>query len=83
MSDGMIMGVLGFIGALIVIVAPILRLNTNITKLNTMLDMFQEKYEADIKDMEGQLTTHDDQIRSLEKTATEHSIHIRNLEGKI
>ena len=77
MTDQLIMAALGFVGALLVVLKPILNLNTNITELKMSIDAFKEtvsklddritKHGEEIDDMKAQLVNHEARISNLEK----------------
>ena len=77
LTDQLIMAALGFIGALLVVLKPILNLNTNITELKMSIDAFKEtvsklddritKHGEEIDDMKAQLVDHEARIKNLEK----------------
>ena len=82
MSDGTIAVLVAFIVGMITIMAPILKLNSTITKLDTTIENFRNEYEKDHSDLKTRVDTHGVQIDNLEKTAVEHNVRIRTLEGK-
>ena len=77
LTDQLIMAALGFVGALLVVLKPILNLNTNITELKMSIDAFKEtvsklddritKHGEEIDDMKAQLVNHEARISNLEK----------------
>jgi len=77
LTDQLIMAALGFVGALLVVLKPILNLNTNITELKMSIDAFKEtvsklddritKHGEEIDDMKAQLVDHEARIKNLEK----------------
>lgn len=62
--------VAGFIVTLIAIVTPIIRLNSNITKLNITIENIIEKItnqQVNIKDIENKVENHEIRIDRLER----------------
>lgn len=76
MSDGLIIGALAFVGALIVVIKPIITLNTSIVELNATLKQMQGSHAK----LESRVTKHGEQIDGLEKTTTAHDIRINAIE---
>lgn len=76
MPDNMIIALLGFIGALIVALKPILDLNTNITELKTSIDNFK----ASVDKLDSRITKHGEQIDELKEQVATHEVRIENLE---
>ena len=82
MSDGIIVLLVTFIVGMIAIMAPILKLNSTITKLDTTIENFKNEYEKDHTSLKSRVDTHEVQIEELGKTAVEHNMRIKTLEGK-
>lgn len=76
MPDGMIMAALGFIGALFVVLKPILNLNTNITELKVSIDAFKESVDK----LDNRITEHGKEIDKLKESVANHEARITNLE---
>ncbi len=76
MQDQTIMGLLGFVGALAVVVTPIIKLNINITKLNSN---FENMMNND-KIRDQRINTHGKEIDNLGKIVDRHELRIQNLE---
>ena len=67
--DNTIMTILGFIGAMIPVVAVIIKLNSTITKLNVTISVLNKQMEGSQKDREKihvQLNNHETRIAVLE-----------------
>ena len=78
MTDKLILAFLGFIGALIVALKPILDLNTNITELKASIDSFKQSVDK----LDGRITKHGEEIDKLKETVAEHGVRIENLEKR-
>lgn len=78
MPDNVIMVLLGFVGALIVALKPILDLNTNITELKTSIDNFKESVDK----LDSRITKHGEEIDKLKETVATHEVRLNNLEKK-
>ena len=76
MTDNVIMVILGFIGALIVAIKPILDLNTNITELKVSIDQFRDS----VNKLDNRITEHGKEIDKIKETVVDHEARIKNLE---
>lgn len=76
MTDTLIIEAAGFLVAVIAIVAPIVKLNVNIAKLNATL----EAMRGDFDQHDKRITRHGEQIDELEKTVVNHDTRINALE---
>ena len=76
MTDGMIMATLGFVGALLVVLKPILNLNTSITKLKVSIDAFRDT----VNKLDNRITKHGEEIDTIKETLVNHEARITNLE---
>jgi len=74
--DNVIMILLGFIGALIVAIKPILDLNTNITELKVSIDQFRDS----VNKLDSRITEHGKEIDKIKETVVDHEARIKNLE---
>jgi len=75
-NDNMIIAILGFIGALIVALKPILDLNTNITELKVSIDSFKESVDK----LDKRITDHGKELEELKNQVVNHEVRIKNLE---
>lgn len=80
MNDTNIMLIIGFVASMIAIITPIIKLNANITTLNTTLKMFQDNTEREHATLDKRISKHGDQIDELEKTTAGHEIRISAVE---
>lgn len=76
MTDKMILALLGFIGALLVVLKPFLDLNTNITELKVSIDAFKESVDK----LDNRITEHGKEIDKLKESVANHEARITNLE---
>ena len=76
MSDSMIMALLGFAGALLVVLKPILNLNANITELKVSIDAFKESVDK----LDSRITEHGKELDKLREQVVDHEARLRNLE---
>ena len=70
MADSDIMVILGFVGTIICVMTPIIKLNTTITKLNTTLTQFQQQTKDNHKNLAERVTVHGKEIDDHEKRLT-------------
>ncbi len=78
MNDGMIMALLAFAGALLVVLKPILNLNTNIAELKASIDQFKES----INKLDARITEHGRDIDKMRESLVDHEARITFLEKK-
>ena len=82
MSYEILVGVIGFSVSMIAIVTPIVKLNVNISRLNTTIEMFQQDAEEKHDNLDKRVTKHGEQIDGLEKVSVNHEVRITAIEGK-
>ena len=76
MTDKMILALLGFIGALLVVLKPFLDLNTNITELKVSIDAFKSSVDK----LDSRITEHGKEIDKIKEQVVDHEARIKNLE---
>ena len=76
MKDEMIMALLAFLGAALVILKPILNLNTSITELKASIDQFKEA----VNKLDSRITEHGKEIDKIRDQVVNHEARITNLE---
>lgn len=76
MTDNVIMVILGFIGALLVALKPILDLNTNITELKVSIDQFRDS----VNKLDSRTTEHGKEIDKIKEQVVDHEARLKNLE---
>lgn len=76
MTDNVIMVILGFVGALLVALKPILDLNTNITELKVSIDNFKESVDR----LDSRITEHGKEIDKIKEAVVDHETRIKILE---
>lgn len=80
MTDNMIVAALGFLGALIVVMAPVIRLNGNITELNVLFKELKALVEEKTTSLDKRVTEHGKQIDELKVTQAKHEERLKQLE---
>ena len=76
MKDEMIMALLAFLGAALVILKPILNLNTSITELKASIDQFRDT----VNKLDSRITEHGKEIDKIRDQVVDHEARIKNLE---
>ena len=70
----------GFIVAMIAIVAPIVKLNMNISRLNTTIEILSKDMSEKHHSLDKRVTKHGNQIDELEKVTVNHEVRITAIE---
>lgn len=76
MTYEIVVGALALIGALIVVVKPIINLNTNITALRSSVDQLKDI----LADLKERVTNHGKEIDEIRDVIGDHEARIRVLE---
>lgn len=79
MNDNMIVAGLGFLGALIVVMAPVIRLNGHITELTVLFRELKALVEEKTESLDKRVTEHGRQIDELKVTQAKHDEQIKAL----
>lgn len=80
MTDTMIIAGAGFIGTLLVIMAPIVRLNSNITELTVLFRELKSLVQEKTENLDKRVTKHGEEIDELRLMQTKHEERIKQLE---
>lgn len=80
MTDNMIVAALGFLGALIVVMAPVIRLNGHITELTVLFRELKALVEEKTDSLDKRVTEHGRQIDELKVTQAKHEERLKSLE---
>lgn len=80
MTDAMIMLFLGFIAVLISVLTPVIKVNSNLVRLNTTLENFENEYKRNHERLESRVSKHGAEIDELKEVTTKHDIRLTNLE---
>lgn len=80
MTDNMIVAALGFLGALIVVMAPVIRLNGHITELTVLFRELKALVEEKTDSLDKRVTEHGKQIDELKVTQAKHEERLKQLE---
>jgi uncharacterized membrane-anchored protein YhcB (DUF1043 family) len=82
MTDTLIIEALGFLVGLVAVVAPIVRLNSNIATLNVTLSQMREEQKKDFDNHDKRIEKHGEQIDILNTTVANHDARIEILEER-
>lgn len=80
MTWEMTVELVGFIVAMIAICAPIVKLNMNISRLNTTIEILSKDTQEKHSNLDKRVSKHGDQIDELEKVTVNHEVRITNIE---
>lgn len=80
MTDNMIVAAIGFLGALIVVMAPVIRLNGHITELTVLFRELKALVEEKTDSLDKRVTEHGRQIDELNVNQAKHEERLKNLE---
>ena len=80
MTWEMTVELVGFIVAMIAICAPIVKLNTNISRLNATIEALSKDTQEKYSNLNNRITKHGAQIDELEKVTINHGVRITAIE---
>lgn len=80
MSDSLIMAGLGFLGALLVVMTPVLRLNGHITELTVLFRELKSLVQERTDNLDKRVTEHGKEIDEIRIKQTEHDTRLKQLE---
>ena len=78
MTYEILIGALGFIGALAVVIRPLIALNSNITALTLSVNQLKEI----IGDLKDRVTNHGKEIDDIKAELAEHDARLRVIESE-
>lgn len=80
MEDSMIIALLGLVGALIVVMTPVIKLNGKISELTVLLAEMKGLMKEKTDKLDERVTNHGKEIDALKVTQAEHETRIKHLE---
>lgn len=83
MSDSMILALLGFIGALIVVMTPVIKLNGKISELTVLLSELKNIVKDKTDKLDERVTTHGKEIDELKLTQAKHEERLSQHEDRM
>lgn len=82
MEDSMIVAGLGFVVTLIAVLAPVIRLNSNITELTVVVKQLKEIVREKTDKLDERITKHGEEIDDIKLKQTEHETRLTQLEKR-
>ena len=80
LSDQMIIAAIGVLGGLVALITPIIKLNSNITRLTTVVERLEALVKEKTDRLDIRVTKHGEEIDELRLKQTEHDTRLRQLE---
>lgn len=80
MTDNVILALVGFLGGLIALITPIIRLNSNITRLTVAVEKLETLVKEKTDRLDVRVTQHGKEIDEIRIKQTEHDTRIKALE---
>ena len=80
MNDSVIVAVVGFLGGLVALIMPIIRLNSNITRLTTVVERLEVLVKEKTDKLDERVTKHGQEIDELRIKQTDQEARIKQLE---
>lgn len=80
MEDGMIIAAVSFLVGLIAVMTPVIKLNSNITRLTVAVEKLEELVKEKTDKLDQRVTRHGQEIDELKTKTTEHEERIKQLE---
>ena len=80
MQDGTIIALVGFIGAMIVVLAPVLKLKGQITELTIVSRELKDLVKDKTDSLDKRVTEHGKELDAVKIKQTEHETRIKALE---
>ena len=80
MNDSVIVAVVGFLGGLVALIMPIIRLNSNITRLTTVVERLEVLVKEKTDKLDERVTKHGQEIDDIRVKQAEQETRIKLLE---
>lgn len=80
MTDSVIIAAIGVLGGLVALITPIIKLNSNITRLTTVVERLEALVKEKTDRLDVRVTKHGEEIDELRLKQTEHDTRLRQLE---
>lgn len=80
MQDGLIIAAVSFLVGLIAVMTPVVKLNSNITRLTVAVEKLEDLVKDRTDKLDQRVTRHGQEIDELKTKTTEHEERIKNLE---
>lgn len=80
MTDSVIIAAIGVLGGLVALITPIIKLNSNITRLTTVVERLEALVKEKTDKLDQRVTTHGKEIDEIKIKQAEHDTRIKQLE---
>lgn len=80
LTDNIILALVGFLGGLVALITPIIRLNSNITRLTVAVEKLETLVKEKTDRLDVRVTQHGKEIDEIRIKQTEHDTRIKALE---
>lgn len=80
MTDSMIIAAIGVLGGLVALITPIIKLNSNITRLTTVVERLEALVKEKTDKLDERVTQHGKEIDEIRIKQTEHDTRLKQLE---
>ncbi len=78
--DNYLIALVGFLGGLVVLITPIIRLNGSITRLTAAVENLEKLVKEKTDKLDERVTRHGKEIDDLRLTQTQHEERLKQLE---
>lgn len=82
MTDSVIIATIGFLGGLVALITPIIKLNSNITRLTTVVERLEALVKEKTDKLDERVTKHGSEIDEIKIKQAEHDTRLKQLENK-
>lgn len=79
-TDNIILALVGFLGGLVALITPIIRLNSSITRLTVAVEKLETLVKEKTDRLDVRVTQHGKEIDEIRIKQTEHDTRIKALE---
>lgn len=80
LTDNIILALVGFLVGLVALITPIIRLNSNITRLTVVVEKLETLVQEKTDRLDVRVTQHGKEIDEIRIKQTEHDTRIKALE---
>ncbi len=80
MTDNMIIAAIGLLTGLVALITPIIKLNSNITRLTVAVEKLEQLVKEKTDKLDQRVTQHGKEIDEIRLKQTEHDTRIKQLE---
>ena len=80
LTDSIIIAAVGVLGGLVALITPIIRLNSNITRLTTVVERLEALVKEKTDRLDARVTQHGKEIDEIRLKQTEHDTRLKQLE---